>query len=313
VPRSRSFRLEPATYRRVTLAAVVALGVIVVSGAAVRLTGSGLGCTDWPNCSDGSLVAPLEFHPMVEFLNRLFTGVVSVAVAAAVLGAYRRRPVRRDLIRWSWGLVVGVIAQIVWGGVTVMSDLHPAVVSGHFLISMALMWNAVVLAHLARRPDHLIDAPRRSDRSARLATVTAAWGAAALVTGPAVTGTGPHAGDENARRFAWNLTTAARLHSITMWVLVALLVATAVVIARERGGGPTLAAARLAIGAAVAQGALGYLQYALSVPPLLVAFHVAGATIVWSLTVHLALVAREPDPHPVTVREGVPDREEAMP
>jgi cytochrome c oxidase assembly protein subunit 15 len=309
VRRSLTPAVDPSTYRRITVAAAIALGTIVVTGAAVRLTGSGLGCTDWPNCSADRLIAPLEFHPMVEFLNRAFTGVVSVAVIAAVLGAYRRVPFRADLARWSWGLVAGVVAQIVWGGVTVMVDLHPAAVSGHFLISMALMWNAVVLAHRAARPEEPV--PRRADRSARLATGTALWGAAALVTGPAVTGAGPHAGDENARRFAWNLTTVARLHSMAMWVLVALLVATAATVARERGAGATFTAARVVLVAAVVQGGVGYLQYATGVPPLLVGLHVAGATVVWSLVVHLAMVAREDGHAGSSAGRGVRRREGA--
>ncbi len=164
VGRASEFRIGPSRYHKITLAAVAALAIIVVTGAAVRLTGSGLGCTDWPNCTDDRLVAPLEFHPMVEFVNRLFTGVVSVAVAAAVLGAYRRTPFRADLVRWSWGLVAGVVAQIVWGGLTVWSHLHPAVVSGHFLISMVLMWNAVTLAHRAGIADNAVGRPPLGDR-----------------------------------------------------------------------------------------------------------------------------------------------------
>ena len=104
---------------------------------------------------------------MVEFVNRLFTGVVSIAVIAAVLGAYRRDPYRRDLTLWSWGLVAGVVAQIIWGGFTVLSDLHPAVVAGHFLISMVLMWNAVVLSHRASRPDDSLADPPIRDLSTR--------------------------------------------------------------------------------------------------------------------------------------------------
>lgn len=273
---------------------MIALATIVVTGVAVRLTGSGLGCTDWPNCSKGRLVAPLEFHPMVEFVNRLVTGVVSVTVAAAVLGAYRRLPFRRDLVRWSWGLVAGVAAQILWGGFTVLSDLHPAVVAGHFLISMVLMWNAVVLAHRAARDESTLDQPPTWDVSARVAGATALWGALALVTGPSVTGAGPHAGDEEARRFAWNLSSAARLHSASMWILLAMLVATAVVVARQRGPGTTFAAVRLAVGVAIGQGIVGYVQYATSVPPVLVALHVAGATLLWCLVVHVAMTARQP-------------------
>ncbi len=115
----------------------------------------------------------------------------------------------------------------------------------------------------------------------------------ALISGPLVTGTGPHAGDEEARRFVWNITTVARLHSAAMWIFLALVVASAVIVARDRGPGSTLAVARTTIVATVAQGAVGYVQYATGVPAALVALHVAGATIVWCLTVWLALSARE--------------------
>src|SRR5688572_4650396 len=107
--------VSPPAYRRATLAALALLTIIVVTGAAVRLTGSGLGCTDWPNCEQGKLVSPLEFHPAIEFGNRLVTGVVGIAVIAAVLGSLRREPRRRDLVWLSWVLVVGVLIQAIIG------------------------------------------------------------------------------------------------------------------------------------------------------------------------------------------------------
>ena len=137
--------ISPRAYRRLTLGALLLLAAIVVSGAAVRLTGSGLGCPDWPNCENGRLVAPLERHTLVEFTNRTITGLVSVAVILAVLGSMWRVPRRRGLIWLSWGLVAGVLAQIVLGGVTVLVDLSPPFVMAHFLLSMALLADAVVL------------------------------------------------------------------------------------------------------------------------------------------------------------------------
>ena len=130
-------RLSPKAYHRITLVALVLLGAIIVTGAAVRLTGSGLGCSDWPTCEQGRLVAPLELHPMVEFVNRVFTGLVSVAVILAVLGALVRAPRRRDLTWLALGLVAGVVGQIVLGGITVLTDLHPAAVQSHFVLSIA--------------------------------------------------------------------------------------------------------------------------------------------------------------------------------
>ena len=132
----------------------MALVFIVVTGAAVRLTGSGLGCPDWPTCDGDQIVSEFRETPeIIEFVNRMITGLVSVAVAAAVLGSLRRTPRRRDLTLLSWGLVAGVVAQIVLGGVTVLLELTPPAVMAHFLLSMALVADAVVLHHRAGEPD----------------------------------------------------------------------------------------------------------------------------------------------------------------
>ena len=201
--------ITPGAYRRLTLGALLLLAAIVVSGAAVRLTGSGLGCPDWPNCDDGRLVAPIEKHALVEFTNRTITGLVSVAVILAVLGSIWRVPRRRDLTWLSCGLVAGVVAQIVLGGVTVLVDLSPPFVMAHFLLSMALLADAVVLHDRAIQPD----GPRRRPVVPEIAT--AVWvlvGAAALVlfTGTIVTGSGPHGGDEHVRRLDFFIPDVAR-------------------------------------------------------------------------------------------------------
>src|SRR3954447_5219993 len=143
--------LSADAYRRVTLFALVALGVIVVTGAAVRLTGSGLGCPEWPNCDTGHLSphGTTGYHGAVEYVNRLFTGLVSVLVILAVLASLARDPRRRDLTWLSIGLVAGVVAQIVLGGLVVIYGLSPPWVMAHFAVSMALVANAVVLHHRA--------------------------------------------------------------------------------------------------------------------------------------------------------------------
>ena len=124
--------ITPSTYRTITAAALVALIAIVVSGAAVRLTGSGMGCPTWPTCEDGSLVprGATGANGWIEFLNRVFTGLVSVAVALAVLGARRRVPYRPELTRWAWGLVAGVFAQALLGGLVVALHVAPLAVAG---------------------------------------------------------------------------------------------------------------------------------------------------------------------------------------
>src|ERR1700694_4478131 len=146
-------QLSPDTYRRITLLAVWALGFIIVIGGAVRVTGSGLGCPDWPTCAGRQVVAKWQYHQMVEFGNRVVTGIVCIGVVLAVLGSRIRTPRRRDLTQLSWGLVTGVMAQIVLGGESVKHHLAPQFVMGHFLLFMLLLWDAIVLHHRAGQAD----------------------------------------------------------------------------------------------------------------------------------------------------------------
>ena len=292
---SERFRPTPAQYRRISAAALAALAAIIVTGASVRLTGSGLGCSDWPLCEAGRPVAPLAFHPLVEFINRLITGLVSAAVIAAVLGSYRRRGERRpDLIRWSWVLVVGVVAQIVIGAFVTLSELRYSVVALHFLISMALVWAATVLYVRSTRDDRPEDPPLggAAKAIAGLATLV-------LVTGSIVTSAGPHPGarpgkygaEKVVERLPLDLGTAARVHSASVWLLLAAIVVT-IVQAQRRGDTTELNAMRPLLLLVVAQGALGYIQYATQVPAILVEFHVAGATAVWVVALLWALRSR---------------------
>ncbi|MFA9564351.1 MAG: heme A synthase [Acidimicrobiales bacterium] len=278
--------VEPSTYHQITKFALLALATIVVSGAAVRLTGSGLGCSDWPTCEQDRLVAEFEFHPMVEFVNRLFTGVVSIAVALAVLGSLRRQPYRRDLVNWSWGLVAGVVAQILLGAVTVRLELTPVTVMAHFLVSMVLVWNAVVLVERSD-PDppprvHPVPSLRRLIQALTVLT------AVVLVSGTVVTGAGPHGGDDRADRINVTLQSVARVHSI----LVLTLIALALVIAwrvRDQDG-PLRTRLTWALGAMVAQGAVGYTQYFAGVPAAVVGIHILGSLIVWITVLRLQLL-----------------------
>lgn len=208
--------LSPARYRTITLFALFALCAIVVTGAAVRLTGSGLGCADWPACSSTRFIDVSSKHAAIEQINRLFTGIVSVAVIAAVLGSLRRVPRRRDLMWLSLGLVAGVLAQIVLGGVTVLVDLHPLAVQGHMLVSLILVANAVVLVQRASEPDDGEAIRPVSPEIGRHAAAVAGLTAVALVTGTVVTGAGPHAGDEDVRRFDVAISAAARVHGVSV-------------------------------------------------------------------------------------------------
>jgi cytochrome c oxidase assembly protein subunit 15 len=285
--------LSPARYRAVTVGALVGIMVIVVTGAAVRLTGSGLGCRDWPQCSDERLIDVSSGHAAIEQLNRLFTGLVALAVIAAVLGSLWRQPRRRDLTLLSLGLVGGVVAQIVLGGVTVLVDLHPLAVQAHFLLSMILVADAVVLVHRAGEPDDGTWLTAVSPLSARLVWLVATATAIAIVTGTVVTGAGPHAGDEEARRFDVPITDAARVHGISVTVALALAVLLAIQASRHDGDRSRLQVPLSTwIFVGLLQAAVGYTQYFTDVPPLLVGIHVAGATVLWAMTVRLVLATR---------------------
>jgi cytochrome c oxidase assembly protein subunit 15 len=276
--------LTPHAYRRITFAALLSLCGIIVTGAAVRLTGSGLGCTDWPACDHDRLVAPLKLQPMIEQVNRYLTGIVSVAVILAVLGSLVRVPRRRDLTRWSWFLVAGVVAQILIGAVVTLSKLSYSAVALHFLVSMGLVWAAAVLNDRAGRPD---DDVRRGPWPTPTRLLVGAV-MLVLLTGPIVTSAGPHAGDKDVKRLPIDLTWAARVHSGTVWIFLAVLVWYAL---RVRRSGDTVAMRRVTdlLTAAIVQGAIGYIQYFTGVPPLLVGLHVACATLVWVLTLRVAL------------------------
>ena len=286
------FRLTPRAYRRVTLAALVALAFIVVTGAAVRLTASGLGCPNWPTCDDGRIVAPLEYHAMVEFVNRTVTGLVSVAVMLAVLGSLVRRPRRTDLTLLSFGLVAGVIGQIVLGGLVVLFHLYPPLVMGHFVLSMLLLLDATVLHHRAGLPDEGVDRPTVGAEHLVLGRLLVATASVAILLGTVVTGSGPHAGSHDGElvdRLPFDVADVARLHSLSvlLFVGVTLFLARSL---RLAGAAPSLQPrVRVLLGVLLAQAAVGYAQYFTGVPALLVGIHVLGAVAVWIATLRVVL------------------------
>jgi heme a synthase len=288
----RSRRIAPTTYRRITTLALASLAVIVVSGAAVRLTGSGLGCSDWPKCHQDRFVSDGQYHDTIEFVNRMFTGVVSVSVALAVLGSLRRDPRRRDLTWWSVGLVFGVLGQIVLGGLVVIFDLSPWLVIGHFLLSMVLVWNAVILRERAGH-DGEPAPPRVSARSVTVGRVLVGAAIVVLLSGTIVTGSGPHGGDERVERLPFLVHTVARVHGTLVMTFLALVIAAGLLLHRE--GAPAVVWRRYTtlLVVLVGQAGVGYAQYFTDVPPLLVGIHVAGATALWIsvLTYHVGLFA----------------------
>lgn len=271
------------------MSALVLVSVIVVTGAAVRLTGSGLGCSDWPNCNDSKLVDVSSQHSAIEQVNRLFTFVVGLAVVLAALGAWLRKPRRRDLLLLSTALVAGIPAQGIVGAIVVWTDLNPVAVQLHFVLSMALVAVAVVLVIRSREPDGVTRVSTVVPRTRHRLRLMVVWTALAIVAGTVVTGTGPHAGDEKAHRFTFlSITWATRIHSVIVWI--ALLTAVSLLWhLRKRAHDRQVLDAPLTawLCVAVAQGGVGYLQYANGVPEPLVALHVALATTLWACSIWL--------------------------
>jgi cytochrome c oxidase assembly protein subunit 15 len=312
----RRFRLSPAAYRKITLVAAILLGVIIVTGGAVRLTGSGLGCPDWPQCRPGSLVprGASDGHAMVEFLNRTFTGAVSIAVIVCVLGSLLREPRRRDLIWPSVGLVAGVVAQAVLGGLTVLFDLRPEFVMAHFLLSLVLLTDAIVLYRRAGDPHtkaELIVEPRVR----ALGRVMVVMAAVVVVTGTIVTSTGPHGGDRKAKRFAFELQTVARVHGVGVMVFLGLVLVTLALLRRTRAPEAVITRLSAVLLVACIQGAIGYIQYFNDIPALLVGFHIAGATALWSAVCwyYLGLFARPAEATAGDAERATPGPSELQP
>jgi len=293
-------RVSPRLYRRIVLATLASLVFIMVTGAAVRLTGSGLGCSTWPSCEPDSFTprSASDTHGMVEWVNRLITGAVMLFTVAAVLGARWRSPYRRDLFRVALGLPAWVFANALVGALVVWLHLSPVSVIGHFLLSLGAVANAVVLYE---RSAHGVPDPGRA-RTATPQVVTAcralvAAACVVIVTGTLVTGSGPHAGDERADRLDLTVGDVVRVHGVSMLVFLALTV-VAVRLA-HRGDAAPAVVGRLheLLVVLVAQAAVGYWQYFTGVPAWLVGFHVLGAALVWIavLRVWLALTIRVPE------------------
>lgn len=301
--------ISPRAYRRLTFLAVFFVAAIILTGALVRLTGSGLGCPTWPDCSPGHLVAKSAagYHQQIEFWNRMFTGLVSVAVALAVLGSLVRRPRRTELVWLSLGLVGGVIAQAVLGGLVVKNLLAPPFVMGHFLLSIVLLFNALLLHHRAAQPPGH-GRPVVGRPLLNLGRALFVLAAAAVVSGTVVTGTGPHAGDRRAARLNLVLTDVARVHgTIVMTFLGAVLVSLWLAY-RRRAPDRVRQGLTILLVVLVAQAAVGYTQYFTGVPVALVAVHIVGAIAVFTAATmyYLTLSERE------GVQETVPVREPAL-
>jgi heme a synthase len=283
--------VSPRQFRWLCELSVWALALLIISGAAVRLTGSGLGCSDWPTCADGHVVAPLQYHAWVEFGNRLVVTVSSVAIALATIASLLRRPRRRDLVLLSLGMVAGLIAQIVLGGITVLEHLDPPYVMAHFLLSALLLADAVVLRHRAAMGDHVdpadgrvraagVSVPLVAREHLILGRLLLVATAVVVTLGTVVTSTGPHGGSPSAPRFALSLHDVAQLHGTSVEVYLAFTIITLWVMHRAGVPSSVLRKGELLLVVLVAQAGVGYTQYFTGDPVLVVAIHEIGAVSV---------------------------------
>lgn len=278
----------PSTFTAIAIAAVVLLGAIVVTGGLVRLTGSGLGCDDWPNCNGDRFVDVSSTHSAIEQVNRLFTFLVGIGVLLAALAAWFRRPRRRDLVILGTIILAGVPAQGIVGAIVVWTDLHPATVQLHFVLSMVLVWAAVLLLVRSRPAEQRVTLPATVAGVRIVGVLTVI----VVLLGTVVTATGPHAGDAEARRFFGSvddidgaaLQWVTRIHGAAVWVTLAAALWLARQMRREPNRGALEAPLTAWMATAVAQGGIGYLQYATGLPVALVALHLVGATTLIGVT-----------------------------
>lgn len=286
-PMARRWSVSPDAFRRVSLAAVIALALTIISGAAVRLTGSGLGCSTWPKCDATSVVAPMQFHALVEFGNRLVNALVTVASVGAYLAARRRTPRRQDLSRLAFGLVVGLVAEVVLGGIVVYSKLNPVLVSLHFGLGLAFLAVAVVLYERSRVPDDAGSArPLVGPTQILLARAALVILVVVVALGTVVTSTGPHGGSPGTPRYHLSLHSVAQVHgtSVEAFLGVTLLMLWSLV--RGRAPALVLRRAEVMLVALVAQAAVGYTQYLTGDPVGVVGLHVAGASLLVIAVIH---------------------------
>jgi cytochrome c oxidase assembly protein subunit 15 len=263
---------------RISLATIV---LNVATGAAVRLSGSGLGCPDWPTCARSRLTPPDSLHPIVEFGNRMVVVALVVVCAATWVASFLRRPARRDL-RWlSGGLILGILGESVLGAVVVYSKLNAYVVMTHFMIGIALLSVSVILCMRAHHGPGR-GTPTVSRRALRLTRAYLVLLAAALTAGTATTGAGPHAGGKGAKRVDIGLSDMTRIHSETVWVTAIVLLVLLWTLWKSDAPTRVQDSGRVLLAAMVIQGVVGYTQYFTHLPSVLVELHVVGATLVWS-------------------------------
>jgi cytochrome c oxidase assembly protein subunit 15 len=275
---------------------------LVITGGAVRLTGSGLGCPTWPECTPGSYTpvphqAEGQLHAWIEFGNRLLTFAL-VAVALAVL-AHVLFKKRKDLRLLAVGQVLGILGQGVLGGITVLTDLHPLPVAGHLLLSIILIAGAASIYD--RRENAVIRVKPDERITSLLSTAHLHLTFLVIVLGTLVTGSGPHAGDEKAQRFGFDIRSVSVLHADAV---IALLGITLALYVAARANPLHHRRILVFTAIALAQGAIGYIQYFTGIPEILVAAHLLGATLVWIAAWRIRLAITTSPVHTPSTKTG---------
>jgi cytochrome c oxidase assembly protein subunit 15 len=272
---------------------------LVVTGGAVRLTGSGLGCPTWPECTDGS-IAPVitqaedQLHAWIEFGNRLIAWLILILALAALVYVVKKLRNRNDFKRLRLLAILqilGFLGQVVLGGITVLTKLNPISVSAHFVLTLPLIAGALALRHrVLDRPVLNIQPITRT-----VTKVITVLTFAVLLFGVVVTGTGPHAGDADAKRYPFDFRTVSWLHADSVIALICLTIALYLVVKVSETADVKKIFGRMILiflAICLAQGAIGYLQYLTGLPELLVGAHLLGATLVWTHAWRLNLTGR---------------------
>jgi cytochrome c oxidase assembly protein subunit 15 len=271
-------------------ATLVANCVLVVTGGAVRLTGSGLGCPTWPRCTDESFTphGALDMHSAIEFGNRMLTFVLVAVALATFVAAWQTG--RRDLRRLALALALGIPAQAVIGGITVLTDLNPWIVSFHLLCSLAIIGLSVVFLQRIDHPDPVV--ARGPVVGLAWATFAAAW--LVLYIGTIVTGSGPHAGDLDSPRNGLDPLEFSQLHADAVFLFVGLTLGLLFALHAVDAGRTARTAVLVLLGLELAQGAIGFVQYFTDLPIVLVGLHMLGAAAISASVTWVLVRVREP-------------------
>lgn len=287
---------------RTLIANVIAQAGIVLTGATVRLTASGLGCPTWPECVEGSITPTSDqteaFHKYIEFGNRLLTFVLLIVAIASLFAIYKHNRERmlsghnkrRSLTVLALGVLLGILVQAVLGGITVLTGLHPLIVAAHFMVSIGLIAIAVILLVRAQEPN---DRPvsLQVAKPIHIGMRMHVWLALLVIgIGTLVTGSGPHAGDTNdVVRLGFEFKNITTIHAATVWLFLGLTVGLLISLLATSAPKPVIKQAWIVLAICIAQGIVGYTQFFTGLPWGLVAVHILGACLLWIFTVKFYL------------------------